>query len=129
MNCHTKLHYNTKTGGWDKNKSDEYWNSYKIQNPNLRTLKNLQHSKKRYIERRKWLENVKKNLKCSICKEDHPAVIVFHHRNPKQKKTRISRMISGGYSLKTILEEIAKCDALCMNCHFKLHAKLRREKK
>jgi len=127
-NCHMKHHYDTKTAGWGKNKNSEYMKKVKDPNPDSKVIRNRQYNKMRSEQYKQWLEDYKKTVKCSVCGENHPAVIVFHHRDPTQKKMRISSY-HGGFKRETVLKEIAKCDVLCMNCHFKLHAKLRREKK
>lgn len=67
-----------------------------------------------------WLAEYKKTLKCSKCPENHIACLQFHHRDSSQKEFTISTAIRR-YSLEKIIEEIAKCDVLCANCHFKLH--------
>jgi hypothetical protein len=72
-------------------------------------------------KRHQWLYELKKNLKCSKCPENHPACLDFHHRDPADKSANISQMVRGkGCSQESILEEIAKCDVLCSNCHRKM---------
>ena len=39
----------------------------------------------------------------------------FDHRDPREKKFTLSA--PGTYSIETVLEEIAKCDVVCRNCH------------
>lgn len=56
------------------------------------------------------------------CGENHPAVLQFHHRNPKEKAFEVSEFVyhqKGG--IKNLEAEIAKCDVLCANCHLKYH--------
>ena len=53
---------------------------------------------------------------CKSCGfKEHAAALEFHHRNPEEKKFRLSE--SRNYSWKMVQEEIAKCDILCSNCH------------
>jgi len=66
----------------------------------------------------------KLKIKCSQCGEDHPAILDFHHLNPKDKDFELAKAIAGGYSKSRILKEIAKCIVLCSNCHRKLHSNL-----
>lgn len=68
-----------------------------------------------------YVSNIKENSKCIVCGEDHIACLVFHHRNPKEKKFQVSLGKYGTRSIKTIQEEIDKCDVMCANCHRKLH--------
>lgn len=71
--------------------------------------------------RRVWLQEIKSNLKCNTCGESRFYCLSFHHREPGEKDFNISEMYL--YSKKRILEEIAKCDVLCHNCHAEVHWK------
>lgn len=68
---------------------------------------------------RDWFQAYKSTLKCMRCSESDPACLDFHHIDPKTKEYMISGMVCA--SKKRILEEIAKCEVLCANCHRKLH--------
>ena len=68
-----------------------------------------------------WFAQLKKNLCCSRCPENHPACLIFHHRDPQNKLTEVSVMVRKGCSLDNIIKEIEKCDVLCANCHAKEH--------
>lgn len=81
-------------------------------------------SEKAHVARRKksireWLEKYKTNLKCTLCQENHPATIDFHHKSGKE--FLISYMVANGYSIKRVKKELEKCEVLCSNCHRKLH--------
>lgn len=56
---------------------------------------------------------------CIRCGESHPACLQFHHRDPSTKLFAITRWSKSALKLRA---EIAKCDILCANCHFKHHA-------
>jgi hypothetical protein len=71
--------------------------------------------KKRIRKNRGKLIDYKKTLSCKCCGLDDYRVLEFHHLADKQGN--ISHMVSAGYSWKTINKEIAKCVALCSNCH------------
>src|SRR4029077_2631271 len=73
----------------------------------------------------KFISELRKDLKCSLCGENHPATLDFHHSNPKDKDFTISEACKGGFSIEKIKEEIAKCIVLCSNCHRKEHWKQR----
>jgi hypothetical protein len=45
-----------------------------------------------------------------------PCAMDFDHRDPAQKRYTVTRMI-GRAGTTRILEEIAKCDIVCANCH------------
>ncbi|MEK6888581.1 MAG: hypothetical protein AABW80_00555 [Nanoarchaeota archaeon] len=80
--------------------------------------------RKRKRELGKWFLDYKKNLKCELCNENHPATIDFHHKEISSKKEGgVSYLVYNGYSINRIKEEIAKCQVLCVNCHRKTHYK------
>lgn len=87
--------------------------------------RNKEHARKRVMElkreRKSWFQDLKRGLKCSLCEEDHPACLEFHHRDPDEKTKTISSLAAGTYSEERILLEIKKCDVLCANCHRKTH--------
>jgi hypothetical protein len=49
----------------------------------------------------------------------HPAALEFHHRDPLTKRFNIATAVTSPdkYPWSVILEEIAKCDLICSNCH------------
>ncbi len=70
---------------------------------------------------KEWFDSeILSGLRCK-CGEDHWACLEFHHRDPAQKDMHISDLRRGTGSKKRILEEVAKCDVMCANCHRKLH--------
>lgn len=70
---------------------------------------------------REWINDYKRNVKCSICSESHIACLTFHHSNPKNKEFGIGDSNGYGRSIESIKKEIEKCIVLCANCHMKLH--------
>jgi len=68
------------------------------------------------IERRKILI---KHLggKCNNCGCDDHEVLEFDHIDPKTKTIAISRNMF--LALDTLLEELKKCQLLCVQCHTK----------
>ena len=71
-----------------------------------------------------WWKEYKSNLYCIKCGMNHPACLVFHHRDPEEKEDNLARLINNA-SKERILEEIKKCDVLCANCHHILHWEMR----
>lgn len=62
------------------------------------------------------IASYKESRPCMDCGQYFPAVCMdFDHRDPKQKRFSISNDIARLWE-KT-LEEIAKCDLVCANCH------------
>ena len=74
---------------------------------------------------REWFIELKSQLHCSRCSENHPAALDFHHPDPTEKEIKISQAIAQGTSRVKILREIEKCLVLCANCHRKEHYLLR----
>jgi hypothetical protein len=94
------------------------WRAYYHRHKN----EEVSRTKLRKKDIRLWLQEIKKNLCCIRCPENHPACLDFHHRDANHKEISISTAISTqGWSIRRIKEEIAKCDVLCSNCHRKLH--------
>jgi len=78
-----------------------------------------QLNKKLQLERtRRLLWELLCKSQCLHCKNDDPEVLEFDHREQSEKKFNVSEMV-GYYSWSKILDEIAKCDILCANCHKK----------
>lgn len=46
-----------------------------------------------------------------------PACMEFDHRDPATKVANVSKMRNGRYPVQALLDEIAKCDLVCANCH------------
>lgn len=100
-------------------------NGYKRPNPERdRETRNIRDRRKRK-ELRGWYIDYKSHLKCSVCGENHPATLEFHHKDPATKILEIGTMVSSvpKFSKEKILDEINKCLVICSNCHKKLHWK------
>jgi hypothetical protein len=70
-----------------------------------------------------WFVELKTELACNRCGENHPACLQFHHRDPSTKELGIADAIRRAWSRARVLREIAKCEGLCANCHAKHHAR------
>jgi hypothetical protein len=81
----------------------------------------IERRKKQQHEIKIWYAEYKKTLCCKICGESHPACLQFHHRDRAGKSFNIGDMARRPTSKKRLINEIAKCDVLCVNCHAKLH--------
>jgi hypothetical protein len=58
-----------------------------------------------------------RDVPCLDCGQRFPFYVMqFDHRDPAQKRYTVSQMVSRS-GTKTILEEVAKCDIVCANCH------------
>lgn len=84
-----------------------------------------ERNRRRNRERRLWFQKLKSTFSCISCGESDSVCLDFHHRESETKRTILAN--NHGYSMrilhsrKAILDEIAKCDVLCANCHRKLH--------
>jgi hypothetical protein len=81
----------------------------------------IARTRKRQLEIRNWFMRYKSTLCCVDCGISHPAVLQFHHRSRIEKSFIISDVVRRATSLKQIMNEIKKCDVLCVNCHAKRH--------
>lgn len=99
----------------DPEKRREYRREWYTKNK----ISEREHVARRKSEIKKWFKDYKKELKCSKCREDHPATIDFHHIG--EKENPVAQMVHEGYSIEGIKKEIGKCIILCANCHRKLH--------
>lgn len=62
------------------------------------------------------LVNELKSNPCTDCGKTYPPYIMdFDHLNPNFKVGHVSALTS--YGKKRVLEEIAKCELVCANCH------------
>lgn len=59
-----------------------------------------------------------KNVPCMDCGVRYPSYVMdFDHRDPSTKLFNIATELRGCYITQRILDEIAKCDVVCANCH------------
>lgn len=82
---------------------------------------NIYQEKSLRAERRaeKWAmaQEIKMKSGCVDCGyKDNAQALQFDHIGT-DKKESVSNLIRSDYSWKTILEEIAKCEIVCANCH------------
>jgi hypothetical protein len=90
---------------------------------------NRKHHKKVTIERHKKQRNMLQKYvydflkvhSCVDCPENDPCCLDFDHQ--RDKKELISKMVSAGVALSTLIEEMNKCVVRCSNCHRKKTAK------
>jgi hypothetical protein len=77
----------------------------------LERNKKIRQKKKDYIREAK-------NVPCADCGIQYPHYVMdFDHRDPNEKEANIALMVSQGFGWDKVLNEIAKCDIVCSNCH------------
>lgn len=70
-----------------------------------------------YVERRKFINEIK-NKPCADCGLEYPYFVMdFDHRKGVDKITDVALMVRRGWSKEKIELEIEKCDIVCANCH------------
>jgi ferredoxin len=81
-------------------------------------------TKRRREDAQRFIYEYLSYQKCVDCGEYDFSVLTFDHVRGKKKK-EISRMIADGDSVDAILQEIAKCQVVCANCHMRREQKRR----
>lgn len=72
-------------------------------------------------QNRKKLLVDQKGGKCKSCGyKSYIGALSFHHLDPKAKKFSLDTSAIQTRKWKEIVEEAAKCDLLCMNCHMEI---------
>lgn len=91
-----------------------YANYYKTSDKEKNRLRN---KKRQLREEIRQIVVEAKSVPCMDCKVSYPYYVMdFDHRDPTTKKFNIADNYTHS-SKKKILEEIAKCDVVCSNCH------------
>ncbi len=74
--------------------------------------------------RSRWINEIKTEYGCQLCKENSLEILDFHHLDPSVKEYNI--LAVSGKGIKNLINEINKCVVLCANCHRRVHAKTRK---
>jgi hypothetical protein len=69
------------------------------------------------LETRAWMIDYLRQHPCVDCAISNIRVLEFDHRDPASKAAEVSFLARSGYSLARVVEEVAKCDVRCANCH------------
>lgn len=80
-------------------------------------------NKHRKQEKLDKVSDIKYKSGCKYCKEKDPRCLDFHHTKDN-KIHNVAYLVSSGYRWQSVLDEIAKCEIICSNCHRKHHQKL-----
>lgn len=90
---------------WRKNNPEKIRKLYRSSDANRRN------------STKEWVNELK-NQPCVDCQKTfEPFVMDFDHRDPSTKRYVIGFMVSKRMPREAIIEEIAKCDLVCANCH------------
>jgi hypothetical protein len=101
------------------------WADYRLQYRNKKLHESRQCNNLKRLERIKWFQNLKLNTPCADCDQVYePYCMDYDHDPYKGKKIKsISRMVLDNTSKKVILDEIKKCQLVCLLCHNKRTSK------
>ena len=82
-----------------------------------RHLENVKAHKRLQIARNRALINEIKSAPCTDCGKRYPPPVMDLDHVRGQKVDDISRLVVRPVSARILLEEVAKCDLVCVNCH------------
>jgi hypothetical protein len=69
-------------------------------------------------ELREFVNGLKVGRACADCHKEYPPYVMdFDHRPDTEKVCEVALLAHRGVSRERILEEVAKCDLVCANCH------------
>ena len=84
--------------------------------------KKSKEDKKQQKLLKQYINEAKENSCCSICGENRPWVLDFHHIKPKRMS--IPEMARTNCTIEELQHEIEKCIIVCANCHRDIHHQL-----
>lgn len=84
-------------------------------NKNRRKRQVNQQRKELRLKLKEILDKIK-DVPCKDCNQKYnPWQMDFDHL--KDKKANVGELANGCYSVEVVLEEVAKCEVVCANCH------------
>ena len=99
----------------------------RLQDPEKRRLHNEMMLRPRKALR-EWFRQLKSEMHCTDPNCPYPNVdpvcLDFHHRPGELKLANVTTLVNRAKPKQVILDEIAKCDVICSNCHRKRNDKL-----
>ena len=99
-----------------------YHQDHVTNSPNRKS--DLKATKRKAIERNQgYVDQYLRDHPCVDCGNDDPIVLEFDHIAERGKKLAgVSSLVHTGCALQRVIDEIAKCDVRCANCHRKVTA-------
>lgn len=98
------------------NSHKKHYAEYRFQNKEKRNRTNVEISRRKRLERYLIIDKLK-SVPCNECGKIFPPYVMdFDHKDPSIKIADINAIV-GRFSWKRVLEEINKCNVLCVNCH------------
>ena len=100
-------------------------NCHRVRHANQRLTERASSPVVAHRRRRKMMAVAYMGGACCTCgRSGPPALFEFHHRDPASKQFGISQD-GNTRSWTRVIEELAKCVMLCVNCHREVHAGVR----
>jgi hypothetical protein len=112
----TEFHRRRRYGwqAWCKTCRREYDRDYHRRTRPIR----LAQKKRYWADVIEWYRGLKTNKPCVDCGGIfHYAAMEWDHRPGTDKVAEVSTVVAKTRSKRRVLEEIAKCDLVCANCH------------
>ena len=97
-----------------------YYAKKKAENGEFMEKRRTRH--RGYLDRNKQIIDEFREAGCIYCNEKETCCLQAHHRDPNEKEFMIAKAASERMSEKRLRAELDKCDCVCANCHFKIHA-------
>lgn len=77
----------------------------------------VERTARKRVEAKEFLVAYLREHPCVDCGFADLRVLDFDHRPGAGKRGDVMSMVRDGYSIRILVEEIAKCDVRCRNCH------------
>ena len=98
--------------GCQREYSRSHYGSHRVAHNRRRRV----HQAQCLVRNRQLMNEYLASKACIDCGNDNPIVLEFDHVRGS-KRFDVSTMARGGFSWRRVLEEIAKCEIRCANCH------------
>ena len=104
-------------------RTPEYRKAYAAQHYRAHKAEYLARNRSKRLRLRARLQALK-SVPCQDCRRSYPPYVMdFDHREAASKRYEMTGLVYRG-SLKLAMEEVAKCDVVCANCHrIRTHAR------
>jgi len=102
----------------DPSERNAYNRQYREDHKKVIHARVVKANRARRHDRYAKIQALKEASPCADCGLSHPYYVMdFDHRDPSAKKADVSLLVKNGSAWDTVIEEIAKCDIVCANCH------------
>lgn len=116
----TTDHFGRRGNGFQsrcKECQGNYHKQHYIDNSEAYKERAAERNKKIIVEVREFIRS-KKDVPCQDCGIKYPYYVMdFDHREGVVKDYNVAAMARQKLSLDLVIEEVAKCDVVCSNCH------------